>query len=81
MYDAEAALEAARDAQAQLMVCNDVSKFPLWFGPGLGSPPKTLSQLDSGWNVWSVQLLLVDGMMIKRFPLSPALSDDQPVIG
>ena len=35
MADADAALaalEAAREAHAQLMVRNDVSKLPLWFG-------------------------------------------------
>ena len=30
--DQQAILEAARDAQVQLMVWNDVSKLPLWFG-------------------------------------------------
>ena len=32
MANAAAILEAARDAQMQLMVRNDVSKLPLWFG-------------------------------------------------
>ena len=32
MADAEAILEAAREAQVNLMVRNDVSKLPLWFG-------------------------------------------------
>ena len=31
MADAEAILEAAREAQVNLMVRNDVSKLPLWF--------------------------------------------------
>ena len=30
--DPQALLEAAREAQVQLMVRNDVSKLPFWFG-------------------------------------------------
>ena len=32
MANAEAILKAAREAQGNLMVRNDVSKLPLWFG-------------------------------------------------
>ena len=57
--EAQALINAPREAQVDLMVRNDVSKLPLWFG----SLPKTQSQVANGLHGWNVQLSPPDGTM------------------
>ena len=60
--EAEALLEAAREAQLQLLIRNDVSKLPLWFGP----PLRTQLQVVNGLSELNVHSSPQDGMMTKQ---------------